>query len=128
LGRRSEKITPRPRKKDGVLMVAQTMPQNTTPDDQAGARLHEQTRDLSGFDYGASAELFMNRSRTAKRRPKYKRFDTAAEAVRFVVEELPGAVLTGAYLLVAETRFGVEEIRSLYQSAGFPLPRAVDKC
>jgi len=109
-------------------MVAHTMPQNTTPDDQAGDRLREQTRDLTGFDYGASAELFMNRSRTAKRRPKYKRFDTAAEAVRFVVEELPGAVLTGAYLLVAETRFGVEEIRSLYQSAGFPLPRAVDKC
>jgi hypothetical protein len=48
--------------------------------------------------------------------------------VRFVVEELPAAVLPGAYLLVAETRFGVEEIRSLYESAGYPLPRAVDKC
>ena len=109
-------------------MVAHNVPRETRADAKAGDRLHEQTRDLSGFDYGASAELFMNRSRTAKRRPKYKRFDTAAEAVRFVVEELPGAVLTGAYLLVAETRFGVEEIRSLYQSTGFPLPRAVDKC
>jgi hypothetical protein len=37
-------------------------------------------------------------------------------------------VLTGAYLLVAEGRFGVEEIRSLYDSTGYPLPRAVDKC
>ena len=104
------------------------MTRETTLDDPPGAGLREQTRDLNGFDYGASAELFMNRSRKAKRLPKYKRFDTAAEAVRFVVEELPAAVLTGAYLLVAETRFSVEEIRSLYQSAGYPLPRAVDKC
>jgi hypothetical protein len=104
------------------------MQRETTLDDPAGARLHEQTRDVNGFDYGASAELFMNRTRASKRRPKYKRFDTAAEAVRFVVEELPAAVLPGAYLLVAETRFGVEEIRSLYQSAGYPLPRSVDEC
>jgi hypothetical protein len=100
----------------------------TTQDNAAGDRLREQTRDPNGFDYGASAELFMHRSRKTKSRPKYKRFDTAAQAVRFVVEELPAAVLPGAYLLVAETRFGVEEIRSLYESAGYPLPRAVDEC
>jgi hypothetical protein len=104
------------------------MPRETTLGDPAGDHSHERTRDLNGFDYGASAELFISRTRTTKRRPKYKRFDTAAEAVRFVVEELPAAVLPGAYLLVAETRFGVEEIRSLYESAGYPLPRAVDKC
>jgi hypothetical protein len=95
-------------------------------DDATGDRFHGQTRDLNRFDYGAAAELFMSRSRT-KRRPKYKRFDTAAQAVRFVVEELPAPVLPGAYLLVAEARFGLEEIRSLYESAGYPLPRAVDK-
>ena len=93
--------------------------------DPAGDHVSAQARDLNGFDYGASAELFMSRSRAAKRRPKYKRFDSAAEAVRFVVEELPAAVLPGAYLLVAEARFGVEEIRDLYQSAGYPLARAV---
>ena len=92
--------------------------------DPVGDRVGEQACDLNGFDYGASAELFMSRSRAAKGRPKYKRFDTAAEAVRFVVEELPAAVLPGTYLLVAETRVGVEEIRYLYQSAGYPLPRA----
>ena len=96
--------------------------------DPVGDRVGEQARDLNGFDYGASAALFMSRSRRAKGRPKYKRFDTAAQAVRFVVEELPAAVLPGAYLLVAEARFGVEEIRSLYESAGYPLTRAVDKC
>ena len=103
------------------------MARQTKLDDAAGDRFPGQTRDLNRFDYGAAAELFMNRNRTAKRRPKYKRFDTAAQAVRFVVEELPAAVLPGAYLLIAEARFGVEEIRSLYESAGYPLPRAVDK-
>jgi hypothetical protein len=83
---------------------------------------------VNGFDYGASAELFMRSTRTSKRRPKYRRFDTAAEAVRFVVEELPAAILPGAYLVVAQTRFGVEEIRSLYQRAGYPLLRPVDEC
>jgi hypothetical protein len=104
------------------------MQRETTLDDPAGVRLPAQTRDGNGFDYGASAELFIKHTRTTKRRPKYRRFDTAAEAVRFVVEELPAAVLPGAYLLVAETRFGVEEIRILYQSAGYPLPRPVDEC
>ena len=97
-------------------------------EDATGDRFPGQTRDLNGFDYGAAAELFMSRSRRAKGRPKYKRFDTAAQAVRFVVEELPAVVLPGAYLLVAEARFGVEEIRSLYESAGYPLTRAVDEC
>ncbi len=101
------------------------MADETNVGDAVGDHVGKQTHHLAGFDYDASAELFMSRSRAAKRRPKYKRFDTAAEAVRFVVEDLPAAVLPGAYLLVAETRFGVEEIRDLYQSAGYPLPRAV---
>ena len=101
------------------------MPHEAKLEEAAGDRLPEPTRGLNAFDYGAAAELFMSRGRRAKGRPKYKRFDTAAEAVRFVVEELPAAVLPGTYLLIAETRFEVEEIRYLYQSAGYPLPRTV---
>ena len=85
-------------------------------------------RDLTGFDYNASAELFFGRSRARKSRPKYRRFDTAAEAVRFVIEELPAAILPGTYMLVEEARFGVEEVRSLYDSAGYPLSRETEKC
>jgi hypothetical protein len=101
------------------------MARDTKVDDPGGARAREQTRDLTGFDYSAAAELFLGRTRATKSRPKYQRFDTAAEAVRFVVESLPATVLPGAYLLVEETRFGAEEIRHLYESAGYPLSRAL---
>lgn len=52
------------------------------------------------------------------------RFDTAAAALRFVIEELPAQALLGAYLIVDERRFGVEEIRYLYENAGYPLARS----
>ena len=97
-------------------------------DDLAGEHARKQTRDLTGFDYSAPAELFLSRSRASKSRPKYKRFDTAAEGVRFVVEDLPVAVSPGAYLLVEGARFGVEEIRDLYQNAKYPLSRNIETC
>ena len=107
-------------------MGRETMARETKTDDAVAEQPRKPMRDLTGFDYAASAELFLARSRAAKSRPKYKRFDTAAEAVRFVVEELPAAVLPGAYLLVEEVRFGVEEVRHLYDSAGYPLARALE--
>jgi hypothetical protein len=104
------------------------MARETKVDDGVGEHTRERTRDINRFDYNATAELFLSRSKAAKSRPKYKRFDTAAEAVRFVIEGLPAAVLPGTYLLVEEARFGVEEIRHLYDSVGYPLPRAIEKC
>jgi hypothetical protein len=92
-----------------------------------GEHKREPAPDLDGFDYNAAAELFMSFSWRAKNRPKYMRFDTAAEAVRFVVENLPAAILPGAYLLIDEARFGVEEIRSLYERSNYPLPRSIEK-
>ena len=83
----------------------------------------KQVRDLNGFDYSAPAELFPSRIKKGKGRITYKRFDTAAEALRFAIEEIPAAVLLGAYLEVDEARFSVQEIRYLYDSAAFPLKR-----
>ena len=93
----------------------------------AGAHAREQTRDLTGFDYAEPAELVFGRW-AGKRRPEHRRFDTAAQAVRFVVEELPAAVLPGTYLLVDDARFGVEEMRYLYESVGYPLSRDSETC
>ncbi len=92
-----------------------------------GGHAREPTRDLGRFDYNATAELFLSRNRAAKNRAKYRRFDTAAEAVRFVIESLPAAVLPGTYLLVEGERFGADEIRYLYDGTGYPLPRHIEK-
>ena len=80
-------------------------------------------RDLGGFDYNASAELFPSRGRKPNRQMGYRRFSNAAEAIRFAIEELPPSALLGAYLEVNEARFGNDEIRRLYDSAEFPLKR-----
>ena len=83
----------------------------------------KQARDLNGFDYNAPAELYPSRIKKGRGRITYKRFNTAAEALQFAIEEIPAAVLLGAYLEVDEARFGVQEIRFLYDSAAYPLKR-----
>src|ERR1700731_1043196 len=75
------------------------------------------------FDYGAPAGLFRGRSRKAGRPMGYRRFDTAAEAIRFAIEELDAELLLGATLEVDEMRFDSEGMRSLYERADYPLPR-----
>ena len=89
--------------------------------------VHEQARKqvggADGFDYNAPAELFPGRSKGKGGRVKYKRFDTVAHALRFVFEEMPASALLGTCLVVDETRYGLREIRSLYESAAYPLAR-----
>jgi hypothetical protein len=76
------------------------------------------------FSFKKSAELFPAAIRKKKRAGfAYRRFDTAADAVRFAIEELPADSLNGAYLQVDEARFDQNGIRSLYESRDFPLPR-----
>ena len=79
---------------------------------------------MATVNYNAKAELFPPRRRSFSRGPiGYKRFKSAAEAIRFAMEELPPELLLGAYLEVEEDRFDGPGIRQLYESEAYPLQR-----
>src|SRR5689334_19078942 len=92
-----------------------------------GTALSEKEPSLRGvaLDFTAPAELFPTRYRKNRRPVGYKRFDTAAQAIRFAIEELPAPVLNGTYLQVQDERFDRDGIRALYDSSDYPLKRAV---
>ena len=79
---------------------------------------------MDAFDYAAPAEVFLTQAKSMKRAPiSYRRFPTAAEAIRFAVEEVPDRLLIGAILEVMEDRFDHQAIRELYERPAYPLQR-----
>jgi hypothetical protein len=78
---------------------------------------------VAKFDYSAPAELFPSRNRKIKSLLKYRRFDKAADAIRFAMEELPAPVLLGAFIEIDEVRLDHQDIRDLYESADYPLKK-----
>jgi hypothetical protein len=81
---------------------------------------------MSKFDYTAPAELFPSRNRKIATKVKYRRFDQAADAIRFAVEELPEPLLLGAFIEINEERLGHKDIRALYESEDYPLKRVAN--
>jgi hypothetical protein len=78
---------------------------------------------MSSFDYNAPAELFP--AKPAKgRRTKYRRFATAAEALRYAVEDLRTPKAFGAWLEVRDERYNSIEIQRLYEADDYPLHKA----
>jgi hypothetical protein len=80
--------------------------------------------DIMKFDYAMPAELFMaKRKGGVQQRLGYRRFATAAEAIRFAVEEFPAIHTLGAYMQVGDERFDSDDIHRLYESSDYPLRR-----
>ena len=80
---------------------------------------------MDKFDFNKPAELFPSRNRKIANKVKYRRFDHAADAIRFAVEELPEPLLLGAFIEINEERLGHKDIRALYESESFPLQKTV---
>jgi hypothetical protein len=76
-------------------------------------------------NYRAKAELYHRLRRSLRERAPlaYKRFKTAADAIRFAIEQLPDYLLLGSYMEVDEERYDSQEIRRLYDSEAYPLKR-----
>ena len=81
-------------------------------------------RETTTFNYGVAAELFTGKRKGGPRKPlSYRRFATAAEAIRFAVEELPAVRALGAWMQVGDKRFDGDDIQRLYESGDYPLQR-----
>ncbi len=78
---------------------------------------------MTDFDYNAPADLFPSRSKKGHRLVGYRRFDNAAEAIRYAIEVLPPDFFPSTVMEVHNKRLDGLRIRELYDSAGLP-PRA----
>lgn len=81
---------------------------------------------MDKFDYNAPAELYPARNRKFTRKLSYRRFDHAADAIRFAVEELPAPLLLGAFIEIDEQRLSHKEIQELYDSENYPLKKPMN--
>ena len=82
---------------------------------------------MATFDYDAPADLFPPRTRGGRRPVGYRRFDTAAEAIRYAVEQMPSEFLVGTTIEVDSERLDGARIRDLYDSKQYPLAKN-DRC
>ena len=77
-----------------------------------------------GFAFEAPAEIYASGSSRTRNGPvSYRRFPSSAEAIRFAVEELPQLLQRGTVMEVGDQRLEFADIRALYDSDAYPLPR-----
>jgi hypothetical protein len=77
---------------------------------------------VNKFDFSAPAELFRHRA-PGRGAGFYRRFDTAAAAIRYAVEGLGELDSWLTILEVDEERLDRRAIRELYNSSDYPLAR-----
>ncbi len=69
---------------------------------------------LPAFDFAAPAEIFMRRGNARGWAPlTYRRFATGAEAIAFVLDELPARFQSSVIMEAQDQRFGHHEIEGL---------------
>ena len=81
---------------------------------------------MDKFEYDAPAEVYSSNGRGAQKRPvTYRRFASSAEAIQFIIEQLPELMQRGTVMEVGDERFEFTQICELYNSEHYPLSRAV---
>ncbi len=75
------------------------------------------------FDYSTGAGLYPCKTVKRTSRLRYRRFDSAAEALRFAIEDMPASLLRGSILEVEEARYDGQQMQRLYEADAYPLPR-----
>ncbi|QPB23386.1 hypothetical protein [Rhizobium sp. 007] len=78
---------------------------------------------MAPFDYSAAAGLYPCKTVRRTSHLRYKRFDSAAEALRFAIEDMPVSMLRGSVLEVEEARFDGQQMQTFYEADAYPLPR-----
>jgi hypothetical protein len=74
-------------------------------------------------DYQTAAELYLGSDRASAAAQGPRKFNSAAKALRFAIEEAAPVSLRGARLNVGERSFGRADILALYRSRRYPLTR-----
>lgn len=79
--------------------------------------------EMTGLDYNTLAEVYPGQRRGRRPSLGYRRFDTAAAALQYLLEDLPAGELATVTMEVDEVRYGPNEIRKLYYADEYPLAR-----
>ena len=79
---------------------------------------------INRLDYSSPADLFPSRRYAKSTQTRYRRFQSAAKAVQYVIEQMPEAWLNGTYIDIDGTRYEGPAIKALYEAPDYPLDRA----
>lgn len=81
---------------------------------------------MTRFDFNARARMYLGRDRATALAQGAKTYKTAAEAIRFAIEEAAPVSLHGALLVVGNEGYSGTRIKALYESPAYPLRRKAD--
>tara|TARA_R100000365_G_C2670478_1_gene19896 strand:- start:160 stop:408 length:249 start_codon:yes stop_codon:yes gene_type:complete len=78
---------------------------------------------IANLDWTEPAELYAQSGAFHGRNARYFRFSSAAEAIRFAIEDMPAAALRSMAVESGDNRYEGNEIRALYDAQDYPLER-----